>query len=97
MRRHEAERETYRRFAEPLTDAASALFWRLREIFETPGGGYYLERGGGESLFESYKASSTRFRIAALLGGWPHSSASYSCRMLRQIPRNSKRAAAVAR
>ena len=67
-RRREAERETYRRYAEPLTEAASALFWRLREIFEVPGGGYYLERGGGETPFESYKATSTRFRIAALLG-----------------------------
>ncbi len=60
-------RETYRRYADPLTSAAESLFWRLNEIYGTDRGDY-LHRGRGLTRYEKHKASSTRYRIAALLG-----------------------------
>lgn len=63
-----AQRDAYRQYAEPLTAAATALYWRLREVFETPGGGFFLQVGGGMTRFEDYKVSSTRYRVAALFG-----------------------------
>lgn len=63
-----AQSDAYRQYAEPLTAAATALYWRLREIYESPGGGFFLQPGGGATRFEEYKVASTRYRIAALLG-----------------------------
>jgi hypothetical protein len=60
-------RETYRKHADPLTSAAESLFWRLHEIYATDRGDY-LHRGRGLTRYEKHKASSTRYRIAALLG-----------------------------
>jgi hypothetical protein len=60
-------RETYRKYADPLTSAAESLFWRLHEIYETDRGDY-LHSGRGLTRYEKHKASSTRYRIAALLG-----------------------------
>jgi hypothetical protein len=60
-------RELYRKYADPLTSAAQALYWRFREIFEDGRSGY-LAPGGGQTRFETYKASSTRYRLACLLG-----------------------------
>jgi hypothetical protein len=59
-------RDLYRKHADPLTSAAEALFWRLREIFDDGRGGY-LAPGGGRTRFEHYKASSTRYRLGCLL------------------------------
>lgn len=61
------QRELYRKYADPLTTAAESLYWRLREIFELGRSGY-LGPGGGLTRFEKYKASSTLYRVAALLG-----------------------------
>jgi hypothetical protein len=60
-------RETYRKYADPLTSAAESLFWRLHEIYGSDRGDY-LHRGRGLTRYERHKASSTRYRIAALLG-----------------------------
>ena len=60
-------RETYRKYADPLTSAAESLFWRLYEIYESDRGDY-LHRGRGLTRYDKHKASSTRYRIAALLG-----------------------------
>jgi hypothetical protein len=61
------QRETYRKYADPLTAAAESLFWRLREIYGSNRGDY-LHRGRGLTRYDQHKASSTRYRIAALLG-----------------------------
>lgn len=63
----DAQRTTYRRYAEPLTSAATSLYWRLREILEL-GIGHYLAEGGGATRYEAYKVLSTQYRLAALLG-----------------------------
>lgn len=63
----ELQRDLYRKYADPLTTAAESLYWRLREIFELGRSGY-LGPGGGLTRFEKYKASSTLYRVAALLG-----------------------------
>lgn len=60
-------RETYRKYADPLASAAESLFWRLHEIYGSDRGDY-LHRGRGLTRYEKHKASSTRYRIAALLG-----------------------------
>jgi len=60
-------RETYRQYADPLTSSAESLFWRLREIYESDRGDY-LHLGRGLTRYEKHKVSSTRYRIAALLG-----------------------------
>src|SRR4051794_18388095 len=39
-------RETYRKYADPLTSAAESLFWRLHEIYASDRGDY-LHRGRG--------------------------------------------------
>jgi hypothetical protein len=61
------QRTTYRKYADPLTSSAESLFWRLHEIYESDRGDY-LHRGRGLTRYEKHKASSTRYRIAALLG-----------------------------
>jgi hypothetical protein len=66
-RQQRVQAETYRRYADPLSDAATSLYWRLREVFETRGG-YYLALGGGTTRYEEYKAFSTQYRVAVLLG-----------------------------
>lgn len=63
----ELQRDLYRKYADPLTTAAESLYWRLREIFESGRSGY-LGPDGGLTSFERYKASSTLYRVAALLG-----------------------------
>src|SRR4051794_37173977 len=63
----ELRRDTYRKYADPLTSAAESLFWRLHEIYGSDRGDY-LHRGRGLTRYERHKASSTRYRIAALLG-----------------------------
>jgi hypothetical protein len=60
-------RELYRKYADPLTSAAQSLYWRFHEIFEDGRSGY-LAPGGGQTRFETYKASSTRYRLACLIG-----------------------------
>jgi hypothetical protein len=64
---NQMQQELYRRYANPLTGAAVSLYWRLKEVFEE-GRSDYLKSGGGETRFERHKASSTRYRIAAVLG-----------------------------
>jgi hypothetical protein len=55
-------RETYRRYADPLTSAAESLFWRLYEIYDSDRGDY-LHHGRGLTRYEKHKASSTRYRM----------------------------------
>jgi hypothetical protein len=62
----ESARDTYRRYAEPLSAAAQSLYYRLRELFEFSGAHYLTASPMTE--YEQYKALSTQFRLAALLG-----------------------------
>jgi hypothetical protein len=62
-----AERETYRRYADPLGASAASLYWRLKEILEYEAGDY-LCATGNLTRYEEFKVRSTHYRIAALLG-----------------------------
>jgi hypothetical protein len=44
------------------------LFWRLREAFGARGGGFYLKGQVHLTRYEHYKALSTLYRMASLLG-----------------------------
>src|SRR5262245_10045374 len=61
-------RETYQKYADPLAFSSTDLFWRLREAFDPKGGGFYLEGHVHLTKYEHYKALSTLYRIAKLLG-----------------------------
>lgn len=64
---HDVE-ATYRKYAEPLTLSSTDLFWRLREIFNPQGAGFYLQGHAHVPGYEHYKALSTLYRMASLLG-----------------------------
>lgn len=64
----QAVRETYRRYADPLALSSTELFWRLREIFVASGAGFYLKGHVHLTKYEHYKALSTLYRTANLLG-----------------------------
>jgi hypothetical protein len=69
--RHAAKqtiRETYQKYADPLAISTTALFWRLREAFDPRGGGFYLKGHVHLTKYEHYKALSTLYRIANLIG-----------------------------
>ncbi len=61
-------RETYQKYADPLALSSTDLFWRLREAFDPKGGGFYLKGRVHLTRFEHYKALSTLYRMANLLG-----------------------------
>jgi len=61
-------RETYQKYADPLALSCTDLFWRLREVFNAKGGGFYLKGKVHLTKYEHYKALSTLYRIANLLG-----------------------------
>jgi hypothetical protein len=61
-------RETYQKYADPLALSSTALFWRLREAFDRRGGGFYLKGHVHLTRYEHYKALSTLYRMANLLG-----------------------------
>ena len=58
--------EVYRSYADPIALAASALFWRLREIVVDERNEFLII---GNSLieFDKYKFNSTMYRLAALI------------------------------
>lgn len=60
--------EIYRRYAEPLSAAASSLMWRLHELFGNDGRANFLLAGEPRTAFEDYKLRSTYYRLAVLLG-----------------------------
>jgi hypothetical protein len=64
----ESIRATYRKYAEPLAVSSTGLFWRLQEVFDTDGGGFYLKGTKHLTRYEHYKALSTLYRVANLLG-----------------------------
>nr|BCD33706.1 hypothetical protein [Streptomyces violaceusniger] len=59
---------TYQKYAEPLMLSASQLFWRLDEVFNPGGAGYYLQGHEHHVRYERYKTLSTLYRMASLLG-----------------------------
>jgi len=61
-------RETYQKYADPLALSSTDLFWRLREVFDPKGSGFYLKGHVHLTRFEHYKALSTLYRTANLLG-----------------------------
>ena len=61
-------RETYQKYADPLAFSSTGLFWRLREAFDAKGAGFYLEGHVHLTRYEHYKALSTLYRMANLLG-----------------------------
>lgn len=66
--RRESATTVYRKYADPLAAASTALFYRLREIFDERGGGFYLQNHEHVVRYEHYKAISTLYRLAAFLG-----------------------------
>jgi hypothetical protein len=66
--RKSSVRETYQKYVDPLTQSSVDLFWRLCEIFDTSGSGFYLKGSVHLTSFEHYKALSTLYRLANLLG-----------------------------
>lgn len=60
--------EVFRRYADPLANAAASLLWRLDEILNREGRGAYLLSASQATSFAQYKRLSTVYRIAALLG-----------------------------
>ncbi|QOV34225.1 hypothetical protein IM697_29300 [Streptomyces ferrugineus] len=59
---------TYQKYSEPLALSSTDLFWRLREVFDTSGAGFYLQGQVHATKFEHYKALSTLYRLAVVLG-----------------------------
>ncbi|MFD5840929.1 hypothetical protein [Streptomyces chartreusis] len=59
---------TYQKYTEPLALSSMDLFWRLREVFDTSGAGFYLQGQVHRTKFEHYKALSTLYRLAVVLG-----------------------------
>ncbi|MFG1664181.1 hypothetical protein [Streptomyces sp. Y7] len=59
---------TYQKYTEPLALSSMDLFWRLREVFDTSGAGFYLQGQLHLTKFEHYKALSTLYRLAVVLG-----------------------------
>ena len=57
----------YRSYADPLSNSAVSLLWRLDEIFRT-GRESYLKRDAPKSKFNVYKFGSTCYRLADFLG-----------------------------
>lgn len=66
--RVESSRAIYRKYSDPITSAATGLLWRLNEVFDGSGAGYYLVGHQHPAAFEHYKAVSTLYRIGAMLG-----------------------------
>lgn len=64
----QAIRETYQKYADPLALSSTDLFWRLREVFEASGAGFYLKGHAHLAKYEHYKALSTLYRLGNLLG-----------------------------
>lgn len=56
----------YRKYADPLTSAATSLLWRFHEIFYVKGRADYLREA--KSKYEQYKRISTFYRLASILG-----------------------------
>jgi len=59
---------TYQKYSEPLALSSTDLFWRLREVFDTSGAGFYLQGQIHLTKFEHYKVLSTLYRLAVMLG-----------------------------
>jgi hypothetical protein len=66
--RAESAQRVYRKYADPIHVTTNGLLWRMKEIFDGSGAGYYLVGKEHHAPFEHYKAVSTLYRLAALLG-----------------------------
>jgi hypothetical protein len=66
--RAESAQRVYRKYADPIQFTTDGLLWRMKEIFDGSGAGYYLVGREHHAPFEHYKAISTLYRLAALLG-----------------------------
>uniref|UniRef100_UPI000A36908A hypothetical protein n=1 Tax=Amycolatopsis kentuckyensis TaxID=218823 RepID=UPI000A36908A len=62
-----ASRLTYENYANPLAVSAADLFYRMREIFDSGGSGFFLSGEVHVTTFERYKVLSTLYRMASLL------------------------------
>ncbi|MFJ5779034.1 hypothetical protein [Streptomyces sp. NPDC093094] len=66
--KRQSTQDTYQKYSEPLALSSVDLFWRLREVFDTSGAGFYLQGQVHLTKFEHYKALSTLYRLAVVLG-----------------------------
>jgi hypothetical protein len=66
--RAESTQKVYRKYADPIHVTTDRLLWRMKEIFDGSGAGYYLVGKEHRAPFEHYKAVRTLYRLAALLG-----------------------------
>lgn len=57
----------FRKYADPLSSAATSLLWRLNEVFSTEGRGAYLKGDAPPNTYNSYKKLSTLYRLASLI------------------------------
>ena len=64
---HQSTVSVYRRYADPLTSAATSLLWRLDEILNK-GRNSYLQPTDEPTPYERYKQVSTLYRLANLIG-----------------------------
>ncbi|MGV9364370.1 hypothetical protein [Amycolatopsis sp. NPDC003731] len=62
-----ASKLTYENYANPLAVSAADLFYRMREIFDPDGSGFFLSGEVHVTTFERYKVLSTLYRMAGLL------------------------------
>lgn len=65
---HQSTMAVFQRYGEPLAAAAASLLWRLHEVFHVPGRGEFLRGEGPTTRLDEYKAISTPYRLACLLG-----------------------------
>lgn len=61
-------KKVFKRYADPLASASTALLWRLQEVFDPGGKGFYLGGLHHKTKYENYKAMSTLYRLACVLG-----------------------------
>ena len=68
LRREQREAlDVYRSYADPIAEAATNLFWRLREVLISDGRSAFLKTSGTVTEFEKYKFDSTLYRLAVLI------------------------------
>ncbi|MFE2159902.1 hypothetical protein ACFW9M_19045 [Streptomyces lydicus] len=64
--RKQSVESTFEKYAQPIAASCSDLFWRLRELFSQQR--TYLKGHEQRTAFEHYKALSTLYRIAGVIG-----------------------------
>jgi hypothetical protein len=64
----ESIQSTFEKYAQPIAASSADLFWRLREVFGKQRAGTYLKGEEHLTKYERYKAISTLYRIAGLIG-----------------------------